>query len=162
HFGQLIVDGLPRRDATTKERQAMTKTTHGKVRGKIIELDEDLGMAEGQEVEVHVRVVPPSRTWGEGILRTAGALADDPYWAAIAIGMRSWRKSTGPAGWSAGLKGNLNDAPAGYQHLLRAHAPPGWPCSPFLPVCWRHRHFHGRPGRIVGRCLQASEPTEVA
>jgi hypothetical protein len=61
----------------------MTKTIHGTVRGKTIELDEDLGVAEGQEVEVQVRIVQPARKWGEGILRTAGALADDPEWDAI-------------------------------------------------------------------------------
>ena len=61
----------------------MTKTVHGTVHGKTIELDEDLGVAEGQQVEVQVRVIPPARKWGEGILRTAGALADDPYWDAI-------------------------------------------------------------------------------
>ena len=54
----------------------MTKTIHGTVHGKTIELDEDLGVAEGQEVEVQVKIVQP-RKWGEGILRTDGALADD-------------------------------------------------------------------------------------
>jgi hypothetical protein len=38
----------------------MTKTLHGKVHGKTIELDEDLGVAEGQEVEVQVKVVQPT------------------------------------------------------------------------------------------------------
>lgn len=61
----------------------MTKTLHGKVHGRTIELDEDLGVAEGQEVEVQIKVVPPTRKWGEGILRTAGALADDTEWDAI-------------------------------------------------------------------------------
>ena len=61
----------------------MTKTIHGKIRGKTIELDEDLGVPEGQEVEVQVRIVGPARKWGEGILRTAGALADDPEWDVI-------------------------------------------------------------------------------
>ncbi len=61
----------------------MTKVIHGKVRGKTIELAEDLGLAEGQEVEVRVNVLPPAKKWGDGILRTAGALADDPYWDAI-------------------------------------------------------------------------------
>jgi hypothetical protein len=28
-------------------------------------------------------VISPAEKWGEGILRTAGALADDPYWDAI-------------------------------------------------------------------------------
>jgi hypothetical protein len=67
----------------TTEEPAMTKTIHGKIHGKTIELDEDLGVAEGQEVEVQVTVVQPARKWGEGILRTAGALVDDPEWDAI-------------------------------------------------------------------------------
>jgi hypothetical protein len=61
----------------------MTKTVHGKVHGKTIELDEDPGVADGQEVEVQITVTPPARKWGEGILRIAGALVDDPYWDAI-------------------------------------------------------------------------------
>ncbi len=61
----------------------MTKTLHGKIHGRTIELDDDPGVAGGQEVEVQMNVVPPAKKWGEGILRTAGALADDPYWDAI-------------------------------------------------------------------------------
>jgi hypothetical protein len=62
----------------------MTKTIHGKVHGKTIELDEDLGVAEGQEVEVEVRLITaPARTPGEGFLRTEGALADDEEWDPI-------------------------------------------------------------------------------
>jgi hypothetical protein len=61
----------------------MTRILHGKVHGKTIELDEDLGVAAGQEVEVRVKIVQPTKQWGEGILRTAGALADDPHWDAI-------------------------------------------------------------------------------
>ena len=61
----------------------MNKTLHGKVHGKTIELDEDLGVAEGQEVEVQVTVIPKSaRKTGEGFLRTEGALADDEEWDA--------------------------------------------------------------------------------
>ena len=56
----------------------MTKTIHGKVHGKIIELDEDLGVADGQDVEVQVKVVSSTTTWGEGFRRCAGALADVP------------------------------------------------------------------------------------
>ena len=61
----------------------MTKTVHGVVHGRTIELHEDLGVAEGQEVVVQVKIVEPERKWGEGILRTAGALADDTEWDAI-------------------------------------------------------------------------------
>jgi hypothetical protein len=70
----------------------MMKTIHGKVHGRTIELDEDLGMADGQEVEVQVKAVSPTRKWGEGILRTAGALADDPYWDAIMEEVHKARK----------------------------------------------------------------------
>ena len=62
----------------------MTKTLHGKIHGRIIELDEDPGVAAGQEVEVQLKVVPKStQKTGEGFLRTEGALADDPYWDEI-------------------------------------------------------------------------------
>jgi hypothetical protein len=62
----------------------MSKTIHGRVHGKIIELDEVLDMAEGQEVEVEVRAISRTdRKPGEGFLRTEGALADDPEWDAI-------------------------------------------------------------------------------
>jgi hypothetical protein len=37
----------------------MLKTVRGIVHGKTIELDEDLGVAEGQEVEVQVKIMPP-------------------------------------------------------------------------------------------------------
>jgi len=61
----------------------MTRILHVRVRGRTIELDEDPGVAEGQEVEVRIEVTERRREPGEGILRTAGALADDPYWDAI-------------------------------------------------------------------------------
>jgi hypothetical protein len=62
----------------------MTKTLHGKVHGRTIELDEDPGVAEGQEVEVQVKVVPQTvQLTGEGFLRTEGALADDAEWDEI-------------------------------------------------------------------------------
>lgn len=61
----------------------MTKTLHGKVRGRMIELTEDAGLAEGQEVEILLRVVPSAQPWGEGLHRCAGALADDPEWDGI-------------------------------------------------------------------------------
>lgn len=72
----------------------MTKVIHGKVHGRTIELTEDLGLAEGQEVEVCVRTVPttPARNPGEGFLRTEGALADDPHWDAIMAEVQRSRK----------------------------------------------------------------------
>jgi hypothetical protein len=56
----------------------MTKSIHGKVHGRTIELDQDLGFAEGQEVEVQVTIIRPARKWGDGILRSAGGWVDYP------------------------------------------------------------------------------------
>jgi hypothetical protein len=53
------------------------KALHGFVRGNTIELNEDLGMREGQAVEVLVRVARAKDTWGEGLRRCAGALAHE-------------------------------------------------------------------------------------
>ena len=39
----------------------MVKTLHGIAHGKMIELDEDLGVAEGQPLEVHIRVIQSSK-----------------------------------------------------------------------------------------------------
>ncbi len=61
----------------------MTRAVHGKIHGKTIELDEDPGLAEGQDVEIILKAARPQRAWGEGILRTAGALVDDPHWDGI-------------------------------------------------------------------------------
>ncbi len=70
----------------------MTKTMHGKVYGRTIELDEDIGVAEGQKVEIQVRVIPTAEAAGEGLLRTEGALADDEEWDAIMAEIHQGRK----------------------------------------------------------------------
>jgi hypothetical protein len=62
----------------------MVKTVHGIVHGKTIELDEDIGVAEGQKVEVQVKLISPKKRlpgpppgWQPGSQRTAaGMLAD--------------------------------------------------------------------------------------
>lgn len=70
----------------------MTKTVHGKVHGKTIELREDLGFAEGQDVEVRVTVVPAPKKWGEGILRSAGGWVNHPEMDAIMGKIQQERK----------------------------------------------------------------------
>jgi len=55
----------------------MTRTIHGRVHGKTIELDEDLGVAEGQEVQITIKTVRAKKPWGEGLQRCAGALANE-------------------------------------------------------------------------------------
>jgi predicted DNA-binding antitoxin AbrB/MazE fold protein len=52
-----------------------SRSTRGVIHGKTIELTEDLGINEGQEVEVVVRVRPSRPDWGQGIIRSAGAMA---------------------------------------------------------------------------------------
>jgi hypothetical protein len=62
----------------------MTKTVHGKVHGRTIELDEDLGVIDGQEVEVQVKMIrlkkrlpgPPPGWQPNRTSPTAGLLAD--------------------------------------------------------------------------------------
>ncbi len=54
----------------------MTKSFHGIVHGRTIELSEDPGVADGAEVDVVVTPATPSEAWGEGIRRSAGALAE--------------------------------------------------------------------------------------
>lgn len=60
-----------------------SKLARGVIHGKTTELTEDLGLAEGLEVQIRVEVVPSGKRWGEGILRSAGALTDDPHWGGI-------------------------------------------------------------------------------
>jgi hypothetical protein len=56
----------------------MTRLMHGVAHGDTIKLTEDLGIPDGQAVEVVVRAVPsPKAEWGEGLRRCAGAFADD-------------------------------------------------------------------------------------
>jgi hypothetical protein len=53
-----------------------TKTIHGKAYGKRFALDEDLGVSDGQDVEVQVTLITEAvRQPGDGFLRTEGALA---------------------------------------------------------------------------------------
>jgi hypothetical protein len=74
----------------------MVRTVQGVVHGKTIELQEDLGVDEGQAVEVQVRLISGTRQWGEGIRRTAGALADDPEWDEIMNEIHQARKMDRP------------------------------------------------------------------
>jgi hypothetical protein len=55
----------------------MTRTVHGVIHGRTIELTEDLGIAEAQWVEITIKTIPASEQWGEGLRRCAGALAKE-------------------------------------------------------------------------------------
>jgi hypothetical protein len=66
------------------EGSGMSKTINGTIHGRTIELAEDSGLQDGQEVRVQVTpLAPAAEPWGEGLRRCAGALADDPEWDAI-------------------------------------------------------------------------------
>jgi hypothetical protein len=70
----------------------MTKTIHGRIHCKTIELDEELGVADGREVEVQVLLVstpresvfqpqsaptPEDRGWPPGCFEFAGSIDDE-------------------------------------------------------------------------------------
>ena len=61
----------------------MVKTANGIVHGRTIELDQDLGVADGEEVEVVIRTASQAKGAGEGFLRSAGILKDDTEWDQI-------------------------------------------------------------------------------
>ena len=130
----------------------MTKTIHGKIRGKTIELDEDLGVADGQEVEVQVRIVQPARKWGEGILRTAVRSPTTPS------GTRLWSRSIKTEKWNAVPRRMRNDASIGHKYLFSSHATPRRSCASILPACRGTDDFHRRPGGTLRRGLQTPQP----
>lgn len=54
----------------------MIRKIHGTVHGTAIELDENLGLRDGERVEVTVEHLGSGgAAWGEGLRRCAGALA---------------------------------------------------------------------------------------
>jgi len=55
----------------------MIKLIHGRVRGRTIELSEDLGLQDGQEVKVQVTPVAGGTNPVDGFRRSARALAKE-------------------------------------------------------------------------------------
>ena len=59
----------------------MSKIVHGIVHGRTIELDQEVGVPDGQKVEVAIQIIgsgPDTEPWGEGLRRCAGAMAGIP------------------------------------------------------------------------------------
>jgi hypothetical protein len=56
----------------------MNKIFYGIVHGNTIELKENPGISDGQEVRVILSLAKKSRPWSEGLNNSAGALAD--FW----------------------------------------------------------------------------------
>ncbi|MBI1903932.1 MAG: hypothetical protein HYS13_22760 [Planctomycetia bacterium] len=77
------------------------RVLRGVVHGKTIELRDDAGISDGQEVEIVVRrLLPKDRKPGEGFLRTAGALADYEEWDKIMDEIQQSRKMERRSQWS--------------------------------------------------------------
>ena len=71
----------------------MTRTVRGTVHGRTIELEEDLGVPDGQEVDVLVTPTIPEQPWGEGIKRSAGAAANVPDFDEVFLQIERDRKA---------------------------------------------------------------------
>lgn len=55
------------------------ESLRGVVHGKVIQLETEIGLPDGQEVTVSVQPLPAKRdASGEGLRRSAGAWSDDP------------------------------------------------------------------------------------
>jgi hypothetical protein len=81
------------KNCATRELTMTIKKLHGTVRGKTIELEEEVGVPEGQKVEVQVRTITATtKHSGDGLRRTEGALADDTEWDAIMDEIHQRRK----------------------------------------------------------------------
>ncbi len=61
----------------------MRRMVNGVVHGRRIDLAEDPGFDDGQNVHVTLSVVRSRETWGEGIRRSAGGWADYPEMDAV-------------------------------------------------------------------------------
>ena len=81
----------------------MTKIVYGIVHGRTIEFDEDLGVAEGQEVEVHIKVISPPARWARA------SCAQRVRWRTIPSGTESWSRSTKNAKVGSNDQGNARN-----------------------------------------------------
>jgi hypothetical protein len=71
--------------------QPTTKTLHGRVKGKIIEIVEEHDLMEGEEVLVVIKKAPAKQV-SERMLRAAGSLAGMPEWDEAMAAVQRERK----------------------------------------------------------------------
>lgn len=71
----------------------MIKKVTGIVHGKTIEFAEELGVADGEQVEVTISQKKVNSKWGEGIMRSAGAMAGDSEFEEVFKQIELERKS---------------------------------------------------------------------
>jgi len=55
----------------------MTRTLRGVIHGRTVWLTDDLGVADGQQVEITGKTIASPKPWGEGLRRCAGIFAAD-------------------------------------------------------------------------------------
>ncbi len=55
----------------------MIRTLRGVIHGRTVELTEDLGVPDGEKVEITIKTVASPKPWGGGLRRCAGAFAAD-------------------------------------------------------------------------------------
>ena len=134
----------------------MSIVIHGVVHGKTIELKESPGVPDGQEVEVVVKVVEPSRPWGEGILRSAGAAADVPgVDEAFAEIQREAQRLdvSGARAVSFLLDTNICSShirrPAGLAHRFMQHSGRLWMSSVALAELYAWAYIVAQPDKIL-------------
>lgn len=120
----------------------MTKTVHGKIHGRTIELDEDVGLADGEDVVVIVKPQSPG---------DAGVKASNARRASLPTShssMKSLSRSPGTVRRQL-FETRNRELPAGHQHLFCPHSSPRWIGASVYPV-WRTT---GDPDDCVGRTL---------
>lgn len=71
----------------------MPEVIEGIIRGKMIELASDPGLAEGQAVQVVVKPLVTLDQRRQALLRTAGSMVDDPEFEAVMRQLESERRS---------------------------------------------------------------------
>lgn len=71
----------------------MEYKTTGTMHGSMIQLNSHINLSEGKTVEVTVRPLDePSRTWGDGILRSAGGWQQYPEMDEVMARIHEQRK----------------------------------------------------------------------
>jgi hypothetical protein len=74
---------------------AMGRVIEGVVHGRTVELSEDPGVSDGERVQVVLSSGSAEEDWKRAVMRTAGALADDPDWDRIMAEVHQARKIGG-------------------------------------------------------------------
>lgn len=108
----------------------MTKTVHGVVHGRTIEVEEELGVAEGQHVELQVRIVADRAAWGDYIRRSAGGWAGYPEMDSIMETIQRERKTRTPITIACDPLGVFSDAAIAQHRELPGILAPFSPGTP--------------------------------